>query len=68
MALWVEKHRPATLDKLTFHSGLTDHLRQLANSGDLPHLLVYGPTGAGKRTRIAAVLREVFGPGADKLK
>ncbi|KAJ2864455.1 Replication factor C (RF-C) subunit [Coemansia aciculifera] len=68
MALWVEKHRPATLDKLTFHSGLTDHLKQLANSGDLPHLLVYGPTGAGKRTRIAAVLREVFGPGADKLK
>ncbi|KAJ2843963.1 Replication factor C (RF-C) subunit, partial [Coemansia erecta] len=51
MALWIEKHRPATLDKLTFHSELTDHLKQLASSGDLPHLLVYGPSGAGKRTR-----------------
>lgn len=68
MALWVEKHRPNTLDKLTFHNELTGHLKQLAGSGDLPHLLVYGPTGAGKRTRIAAVLREIYGPGAEKLK
>ncbi|KAJ2659753.1 Replication factor C (RF-C) subunit [Coemansia sp. RSA 1200] len=68
MALWIEKHRPATLDKLTFHTGLTEHLKQLAGSGDLPHLLVYGPSGAGKRTRIAAVLREIYGPSADKLK
>ncbi|KAI9500687.1 Replication factor C (RF-C) subunit [Coemansia spiralis] len=68
MALWVEKHRPAALDKLSFHSGLTEHLKQLASSGDLPHLLVYGPTGAGKRTRIAAVLREIYGPSAEKLK
>ncbi|KAJ2721444.1 Replication factor C (RF-C) subunit [Coemansia sp. Benny D115] len=68
MALWVEKHRPATLDKLTFHTDLTEQLKQLSASGDLPHLLVYGPTGAGKRTRIAAILREIYGPGAEKLK
>ncbi|ORX72276.1 P-loop containing nucleoside triphosphate hydrolase protein [Linderina pennispora] len=68
MALWVEKYRPLTLDKLTFHTDLTGHLRQLATTGDLPHLLVYGPTGSGKRTRISAVLREIYGPGADKLK
>ncbi|KAI8321322.1 P-loop containing nucleoside triphosphate hydrolase protein [Martensiomyces pterosporus] len=68
MALWVEKHRPLSLDRLSFHADLTDHLRQLANTGDLPHLLVYGPTGAGKRTRISAVLREIYGPGAEKLK
>ncbi|KAJ2779342.1 Replication factor C (RF-C) subunit [Coemansia interrupta] len=68
MALWVEKHRPTSLDKLTFHSDLTEHLKQLSSSGDLPHLLVYGPTGAGKRTRIAAILREIYGSGAEKLK
>ncbi|KAJ1827422.1 Replication factor C (RF-C) subunit [Coemansia sp. RSA 2599] len=68
MALWVEKHRPATLDKLSFHNDLTQHLKQLSSSGDLPHLLVYGPTGAGKRTRIAAILREIYGSGAEKLK
>ncbi|KAJ2234712.1 Replication factor C (RF-C) subunit, partial [Coemansia sp. RSA 475] len=68
MALWVEKHRPATLDKLTYHAGLTEHLQQLAKSGDIPHLLIYGPSGAGKRTRVAATLREIYGPSAEKLK
>ncbi|KAJ2283221.1 hypothetical protein GGH14_001033 [Coemansia sp. RSA 370] len=68
MALWVEKHRPATLDKLSYHAGLTEHLQQLAKSGDIPHLLIYGPSGAGKRTRVAATLREIYGPSAEKLK
>jgi len=34
---------------------------------DLPHMLFYGPAGAGKKTRIMALLREVFGPGVDKV-
>ncbi|THH31714.1 hypothetical protein EUX98_g2480 [Antrodiella citrinella] len=31
-------------------------------------MLFYGPSGAGKKTRIACTLRELFGKGADKLK
>lgn len=37
-------------------------------SGDCPHTLFYGPPGAGKTTLLKATLREIFGPGADRVK
>ncbi|KAJ1344210.1 hypothetical protein BSLG_001350 [Batrachochytrium salamandrivorans] len=68
MSLWVDKYRPSSLEKLTYHPETTDLLTQLANSKDFPHLLVYGPSGAGKKTRVTATLKELFGPGVEKLK
>ncbi|KAF8599115.1 P-loop containing nucleoside triphosphate hydrolase protein [Ceratobasidium sp. AG-I] len=68
MSLWVDKYRPRTLDDLNYHKGLSDRLRSLAASGDFPHMLFYGPSGAGKKTRIGCTLRELFGPGVEKLK
>ncbi|KAJ5243360.1 DNA polymerase III clamp loader complex gamma/delta/delta subunit C-terminal [Penicillium citrinum] len=68
MALLVDKLRPRSLDALTYHPELSDRLRSLAQSGDFPHLLVYGPSGAGKKTRIIATLKELYGPGVEKIK
>ncbi|KAI9838155.1 MAG: Replication factor C (RF-C) subunit [Thelocarpon superellum] len=68
MALLVDKHRPKSLHALTYHKDLSQRLQSLAQSGDFPHLLVYGPSGAGKKTRIVATLKELYGPGVEKIK
>ncbi|CAM6098258.1 unnamed protein product [Calypogeia fissa] len=66
--LWVDKYRPHTLDKVQVHVQEAQHLKNLIAQGDCPHLLFYGPSGAGKKTLIMALLREMYGPGAEKVK
>ena len=64
--LWLDKHRPRTLDKMDYHLELSKRLSAQAADGDIPHLLFYGPNGAGKKTRILALLRAIFGAGVEK--
>lgn len=67
--LWVDKYRPTELSALDYHDEVSDRLACLAqNPAALPHLFFYGPSGAGKRTRIAALLGALFGPSAHKLR
>ena len=67
--LWVDKYRPTELGSLDYHDDISQRLESLAkNPSSLPHLFFYGPSGAGKRTRINAFLGALFGPGAHKLK
>lgn len=37
-------------------------------SGDCPHTLFYGPPGAGKKTLILGLLRQIYGAGVERLK
>ncbi|SCV73342.1 BQ2448_7268 [Microbotryum intermedium] len=84
MSLLVDKHRPKSLDELQYHAQLSDRLRSLLTDGsypdhsavastaqaqtDFPHTLFYGPSGAGKKTRIMCCLRKLYGPGVEKLR
>jgi len=68
MSLWVDKHRPKRLAKLDYHLEQADHLGKLVKGGDFPHLLVYGPPGAGKKTRVMCLLREMYGVGVERLR
>lgn len=67
--LWVDKHRPTQLKQLSYHPETTARLQSLADDPhSLPHLLFYGPSGAGKKTRIMSLLREIYGPGSQRLR
>ncbi|XP_019054454.1 PREDICTED: replication factor C subunit 3 isoform X2 [Nelumbo nucifera] len=66
--LWVDKYRPKSLDKMLVHEEVAKNLKKLVTEQDCPHLLFYGPSGSGKKTLIMAVLRQMFGAGAEKVK
>jgi len=47
---WVEKYRPSSLDEVISQSDILRTVEKLVDSGQLPHLLFYGPPGTGPRT------------------
>eukprot|EP01032_Pedospumella_encystans_P021205 gene21205-24067_t len=68
MSLWVDKNRPTTLGKLSLHADVNAKLLALSHGEELPHLLIYGPPGAGKKTRVMALMREIYGAGVERIK
>ncbi|PAV60587.1 hypothetical protein WR25_14059 [Diploscapter pachys] len=66
MALWVDKYRPREIGKLDYNNDLTEVLKSIVAREDFPHLLVYGPSGAGKKTRINCILKELYGSGVER--
>lgn len=43
-------------------------LDEVSEHDDCPHLLFYGPSGSGKKTLIMAVVKQMFGAGAEKVR
>lgn len=69
--LWVDKYRPRCLAELCCHPQVQNLLQKLSSSGrdgTIPHLLFYGPSGGGKKTRMVCLMREIFGDVIFKLK
>ncbi|CAN7125471.1 unnamed protein product [Brassica rapa subsp. narinosa] len=66
--LWVDKYRPRSLDKVIVHQEIAQNLKKLVTEQDCPHLLFYGPSGSGKKTLIMALLKQIYGASAEKVK
>ena len=49
-SLWVEKYRPSNLESYIGNEHLKSKVEVYLESGDLPHLLLYGRAGTGKPT------------------
>ena len=68
MVLLVDACRPKSFDAISVHRDVCTNLKRLVSNGNYPHIVFYGPSGAGKHTLASALLREIYGPGADKQK
>ncbi len=59
--LWTLKYRAGTLKEILGNEHAVATLSELAQSGTLPHLILYGPENSGKTTASLALARQLYG-------
>lgn len=59
--LWVEKHRPNSLDDIIGHESLVNRMKQWVDDETMPNVLLAGPQGTGKTAVLTAYARERYG-------
>jgi len=58
-SLWVEAYRPSTLDGYVGNEHIVGQVKVYIESGDVPHLLLYGQAGTGKTTLAKIIANNV---------
>ena len=59
--LWTLKYRPNSLEEILGNEHAVTTLSELAESRNLPHLILYGPENSGKTTASLALARKLYG-------
>lgn len=59
--LWTLKYRPSTMEEFLGNEHSITTLSELAGSGNLTHLIFYGPEDSGKTTASVALARKIYG-------
>lgn len=68
MELYIDRYKPATFDQIGFCEDANEKLACLARSDGVPHIILKGRRGSGKRTRAMLFLKEKFGNGVFNIK
>jgi DNA polymerase III delta prime subunit len=57
--LWVEKYRPISLNTYIGNNFIKDKVKMYLDTGDVPHLLLYGGAGTGKTTLAKIITKNI---------
>ena len=57
--IWVEKYRPKTIDDCILPDNIKKTFKEFLNRGEIPNMLLAGPTGIGKTTVAKALCNEL---------
>jgi replication factor C small subunit len=60
--VWAQKYRPKRIDDVVLPTHIKNTFQKFADTGDVPNLLLVGPSGIGKTTVAKALLDQI---GAD---
>lgn len=63
----IEKHKPKTQYDLLFNTAIHAQLSHLATYDDIPHVIISGPPGGGKKTLVGFLLESIHGPSVNKV-
>lgn len=58
--LWIEKYRPINIQNIIQQEDIKNLIQSNKNISNLPHLLLYGPSGTGKTTSALAVCKYLY--------
>lgn len=67
MPLLIEKYKPNTIEELEFNHGIAQKLLFMANMNNIPHIIISGPIGGGKKTLVHFYLNALYGPDVNNL-
>lgn len=59
---WIEKYRVKKLSEILSQNEAISILTNIAETGEMPHLLLYGGSGVGKTSSVLALCNQLYGP------